>query len=113
MEGDTSKLGICLFDNLDWVSAAIIPVVVVRDDLGASKTVLVHQRSQCLSNICFLSRVELTGGVCSVAEPRLVLNPNCIGGDSLVSEPLQRFQEVRRIWRMVQLETKAPEVICD
>ena len=96
MEGGASELGICLFEDLDWVSVAIIPVVVIRDDLRASKTVAVHQSSQCLSNVCFLSRGEFAAGVCGVAELRLVLNPNRVGGDSLSLEPLQRLQEVLR-----------------
>jgi len=97
MESGTSKLGSCLLENLDWVLTALVPVMVVRDDPRAPKTVAVHQRSQSPSNVCFLSSGEFAGGICRVAVPRLVLDTDRVGNDSLVPESLQRLQEVRRI----------------
>lgn len=91
MESGTSKLRSCLLKNLDWVLTALVPVMVIRDDPRAPKTVAVHQRSQCPSNVCLLSSGEYAGGICRVAMSGLVLDANCVGSDSLVPESLQRL----------------------
>ena len=97
MEGGASKLGSRLLDHLDRVLAAMVPVVVVRDDSRASEPVAVHQRSQRPSDVRFLCRSEFAGGVCRVTVLGLILDPNRVGGDALAPEPLQRLQEVNRI----------------
>lgn len=88
MESGTSKLGSCLLKNLDWVLTALVPVMVIRDDPRAPKTVVVHQRSQCPSNVCLLSSGESASGICRVAMLGLVLDANRVGSDSLVPESL-------------------------
>ena len=92
MESGASELGSRLLENLDWVLAALVPVMLVRDNPRASKTIVVHQRSQCFSNVCLLTRGKFTGGICRVAVPRLVLDPDCVCSDSLVPESLQGLQ---------------------
>lgn len=91
MEGGTGELRSCLLENLDRVLAAIDPVMFISNDLRASKPVAVHGRPQCLSDVCLLSRGEYTSGVRGIAILGFVLDPNGIGGDSLVLEPLQRL----------------------
>ena len=97
MEAGASKLGSRLFDHLDRELIALVPVVVIRDDSRAFKPVAVHQRSQRPSDGRFLRRSEFAGGVCGVAVPGFILNPNRVGGDALAPEPLQRLQEVHRV----------------
>lgn len=89
METDTSKLRSRLLENLDWVLATVIPVMVVCNELRASKSVTVHQRPQRPSNVRLLSRGKETSGVCRVAVLRLVLDSDSIGGNPLVLEALQ------------------------
>ena len=113
MESGTSKLGGCLLKNLDWVLTALVPVMVIRDDPRAAKTVAVHQRSQCPSNVCLLSSGEYASGIRGVAMFGLVLDANRVGSDSLVPESLQRLQEVRRIYKTIRSETKTSEATRD
>jgi hypothetical protein len=59
--------------GLDGVSSSVVPVVVVGDDPGARKTVVVHQRAQSSGNLSFLSRSDYSGGVGWVAILRFIL----------------------------------------
>jgi len=113
MEGSTRKLRSGLLENLDRVLAALVPVVFIGYDLCVAKSVAVHKRPQYLSNVRLLSGGEFAGGICGVTIPRFVLDPDGIGGDSFVPEPLQRLQEVSRIWGTIQLKVNTVEVTRD
>ena len=111
VEGGASELGICLLQNLDRKLAAVDPIMIVRDDLRAPKPVAVHQGSQRHPNVRLLSGSEYTGGVRGVGVLGFVLDPDCVGGDSLVPEPLQGLQKVHCIWGAFRLGMKMTRVI--
>ena len=87
MEGSTGELRGCILKNLDR-ALAIVPVMFVGNDLRVAKSVAVHQGPQRLSDVRLLSGGEFTGGIRGITVPGLILNPNCVGGDPLVPEPL-------------------------
>jgi hypothetical protein len=94
MECSTSELGVRLLQYFDRVLAAVNPIMIVGDDLGVSKPIVVHQSPQRSSDVRFLGGAEDASRVRGIGVLGLVLNPNCVRDYPLVPEPLQRFQEV-------------------
>lgn len=89
MERGAGELRVGLLQDLYRVCRAVIPVMIVRDNLGVSKSITVHERSQGLSDIRFLGRGEPGSGIGGVTILRLILNTDGVCGDALVLEPLQ------------------------